>query len=72
VQLSWKNLPAGLAGPKEVVLVDAQDKVEVELTAEAAAAPAKLENVVVAGTTLLADGRFTAESAPATLEINKP
>ena len=72
VKLAWKNLPAGLSAPAEVVLVDAQDKASVELAATDAAAPGKLENIIVAGTTRVASGDFTAESSPAALEVNKP
>ena len=72
VKLAWKNLPAGLTAPDQVVLVDAQDKVEVELAAGAGLAPAKLEGVTLAGTTEVGDAEFTAESAPAVIEVNKP
>ncbi len=72
VKLAWKNLPAGLIAPAEVVLLDAQDKIDVELSAAEAVPPGKLENIVVAGTTLVSSGDFTAESPPAAIEINKP
>lgn len=72
VKLAWKNLPAGLSVPDAVVLVDAQDKVEVELSAAASVAPGKLDKVVVAGTTIVGEGDFTAESPPAVIEVNKP
>jgi hypothetical protein len=72
VKLAWKNLPAGLAAPDEVVLVDAQDKVEVEISAAAGVAPGKLEKVAVAGTTAVGDGDFTAESPVALIEVTKP
>jgi len=72
VKLAWKNLPAGVAAPAEVLLVDAQDKVEIELSAAATAAPGKQEALVVAGTTPALGADFTAESAPAALEVNKP
>ncbi|MEX2115206.1 MAG: LamG domain-containing protein, partial [Pirellulales bacterium] len=72
VKLAWKNLPAGLFAPAELVLVDAQDKVNIELSAAEAVPPGKLENVVVAGTTKVASGDFTAESPPVAIEVNKP
>jgi hypothetical protein len=72
VKLAWKNLPPGLAAPDQIVLVDAQDKVDIELAAAASVAAAKLEGVTVAGTTAVGDTEFTAESAPAILEISKP
>jgi hypothetical protein len=72
VRLAWKNLPAGLTAPDEVVLVDAQDKVDVELAAAASVPPGKLENIVVAGTTVVGQAAFTADSPPATIEVNKP
>jgi concanavalin A-like lectin/glucanase superfamily protein len=72
VKLAWKNLPAGLSAPDQVVLVDAQDKVEVELSAAASVAPGKLDKIVVAGTTNVGEQEFTAESPPAVIEVNKP
>ncbi len=72
VKLAWKNLPAGLNAPGELVLVDAQDKATVELSAAESVAAGKVENIVVAGTTKVAGGDFTAESPPAALEVNKP
>jgi hypothetical protein len=72
VNLAWKNLPAGLTAPDYVVLVDAQDKIEVELSAAASVPPGKLDKVIVAGTTLVGEGNFTAESVPAVLDVNKP
>jgi hypothetical protein len=72
VKLAWKNLPAGFGAPAEVVLVDAQDKANVELSATDAAASGKLENIIVAGTTRVASGEFTAESPPTAIEVNKP
>jgi hypothetical protein len=72
VKLAWKNLPAGLAAPDQIVLVDAQNKVEIELTASPAVAPGKLDKVTVAGTTRIADHDFTAESVPSVIEVNKP
>ncbi len=72
VKLAWKNLPAGLTAPGEVVLVDGQATSEIELAAAPAVAPAKLENVVVAATTLAGAKSFTADSPPAVLEVNKP
>jgi hypothetical protein len=72
VKLAWKNLPAGLTAPAEVLLVDGQDKVEIELSAAATVPPGKVENVVVTGTTPTAGGAFTAESAPSALEVSKP
>jgi hypothetical protein len=72
VKLAWKNLPAGLAAPDQVLLVDAQKKIEIELAATAAVAPGKLDKVIVAGTTPFAEQDFTAESPPAVLEVNKP
>jgi hypothetical protein len=71
INLAWKNLPAGLSAPDQVVLVDAQDKAEVALAAAASVTPGKVENIVVAATTRVASGDFTAESAPAAVEINK-
>jgi hypothetical protein len=71
VKLAWKNLPGGLSAPDQVLLVDAQNKVEIELTAGAAAAAGKVENIVVAGTTAAGDQDFTAESPPAVIEVNK-
>ncbi len=72
VKLAWKNLPAGVVAPGQIVLVDAQDKVEVELAAGATAAPGKADKLSVAGTTVVGAGDFTAESPSAVLEINKP
>ncbi|HEV3136689.1 MAG TPA: LamG domain-containing protein, partial [Pirellulales bacterium] len=72
VKLAWKNLPSGLAAPDEVVLVDAQNNVEIELTATPSVPPGKLDKVTVAGTTRIADRDFTAESVPAVIEVNKP
>ena len=72
VSLAWKNLPAGLTLPDQVILVDAQNKIDIELAAAAAVAPAKFDKVVVAGTTRVGEADFTAESPPAVLEINKP
>jgi hypothetical protein len=72
VTLAWKNLPAGLSAPSEVVLVDAQQAVEISLAAADSVAPGKLENVIVAGTTPAAGGSFTAESPAVALEVNKP
>ena len=72
VKLAWKNLPAGLAAPSQVVLLDGQDKIDIELAAAASVSPGKLENVVVAGTTLAGDRDFTAESVPSAVEVNKP
>lgn len=72
VKLGWKNLPAGLLAPAEVVLVDGQEKVEIELSAAATVPPGKIETVVVSGTTPASGGAFTAESAPAALEVSKP
>ncbi len=72
VKLAWKNLPAGLTAPEQVLLVDAQNKVEVELAATAAVAPGKLDKLVVAGTTPYGEQDFTAESVPSVLEVNKP
>jgi hypothetical protein len=72
VRLAWQNLPAGLAAPGEVVLVDAQNQVEIELSAADSVAAGKLENVVVSGTTPAGGSDFTAESAPVALEVNKP
>jgi hypothetical protein len=72
VKLAWKNLPPGLAAPDQVILVDAQAKVDVELAVAANVAPAKFDKVTVAGTTLAGDADFTAESPPVLLEVNKP
>ena len=72
VKLAWKNLPAGLSAPDEVVLVDGQNKIDVELAAGAAVAPAKLDKLVVAATTLAGEADFTAESVAAVLEVSKP
>ena len=72
VKLAWKNQPAGLTLLDEVVLVDGQDKVEFELAAAESVAPAKIENLAVAGTTPASGGDFTAESPPFALEIAKP
>jgi hypothetical protein len=72
VNLAWKNLPAGLTVPAQVVLVDAQDKAEIEVSAAESAAAGKTENLVVAATTLAGGGPFTAESPPAAIEVNKP
>ncbi|MGD9723088.1 MAG: LamG-like jellyroll fold domain-containing protein [Pirellulales bacterium] len=72
VRLAWRNLPAGVSVPGEIVLVEAQDKAEVELAAGADVPAGKLENIVVAGTTTVAAGPFTAESAPAALDVTKP
>jgi hypothetical protein len=72
VKLAWQNLPAGVSAPAEIVLVDAQPAIEIELSAAASAAPAKAENVIVAGTTPAGASPFTAESVPVAVEINKP
>jgi hypothetical protein len=72
VKLAWQNLPAGVSAPAEIVLVDAQPAIEIELSAAASAAPAKAENVIVAGTTSAGASPFTAESVPVAVEINKP
>lgn len=72
VKLAWKNLPAGLSAPSELLLVDAQAKADVELSATATSVPGKVENVAVAVTTAAGEGEFTAESGPAVLEVNKP
>jgi hypothetical protein len=72
VKLAWKNLPAGLTAPDEPLLVDAQNKIEVELAAAPAVAPAKLDKVIVAATTLEGGQDFTAESPPGVIEVNKP
>lgn len=72
VRLAWKNLPAGLTAPGEVLLIDAQDKLEIELAATSAVAPGKLEGVIVAATTPVPSGEFTAESLPAVVEVQKP
>ena len=72
VRLDWKNLAAGLSGPSEVVLLDGQDKIEIELSAAESVAAAKLENIVVAATTNVGSGDFTAESLPVVLEVTKP
>ncbi len=72
VKLAWQHLPGGLTAPAEVVLVDAQQAIEVELIAADSAAAGKVENVIVAGTTNAAGGPFTAESVPVVLEVNKP
>jgi hypothetical protein len=72
VRLAWQNLPAGLAAPAEVVLVDAQNSVEIELAAAASVPIGKLEKVVVTGTTPAGGSDFAAESLPVAIEINKP
>jgi hypothetical protein len=72
VKLAWKNLPAGFSVPDQVVLVDAQNQVEVELAATAAVGPGKLDKVVVAGTTPFGDADFTAQSPAVVVEVNKP
>ncbi|REK12893.1 MAG: hypothetical protein DWQ37_09700 [Planctomycetota bacterium] len=72
VKLAWKNLPAGLSAPGEIVLVDGQPQAEIQLAAADSAAPGKQQNVVVAGTTHAAGGNFTAESPAIALEVNKP
>jgi hypothetical protein len=72
VTLAWKNLPAGLAAPGEVLLVDGQDQIEIELSAAASLPAGKIEAVTVSGTTPVAGGSFTAESAPVALEVVKP
>jgi hypothetical protein len=72
VLLSWKNLPAGLTAPNEIVLVDGQDKADVELSAAESVGAGKLENIVVAATTTTGSGDFTAESSPAAIEVTKP
>jgi hypothetical protein len=68
VTLAWRNLPAGINAPAEVVLLDAQNAVEIELTAADSVAAGKLENVVVSA----AGGDFTAESNGVAIEVNKP
>jgi Concanavalin A-like lectin/glucanases superfamily/Bacterial pre-peptidase C-terminal domain len=72
VKLAWKNLPAGLSAPDQVLLVDAQSQTEIELAAGPAMTPLKAEQVIVAGTTPVGETEFTAESAPVVLEVNKP
>ena len=72
VRLAWKNLPAGVSVPDQVLLVDAQNKVEVQLAASAAVPPGKLEKVIVAGTTPFGEQEFTAESPAAVVEVSKP
>jgi hypothetical protein len=72
VKLAWQNLPAGVSAPAEIVLVDAQPAIEIELAAAESVAPAKVENVIVAGTTAAGSSPFTAESVPVAVEINKP
>ncbi|MEX0678252.1 MAG: LamG-like jellyroll fold domain-containing protein [Pirellulales bacterium] len=72
VKLTWQNLPAGLAVPAEVVLVDAANQVEIELAAADSVPAGKLEKVVVWGTTPAGGSDFTAESAPVVVEVNKP
>ncbi len=71
VKLAWKGLPAGLSVPDQVVLVDGQDKAEVELLAADSIPPGKVENIVVAGTTAALGGDFTAESPAGAIEVNK-
>ena len=72
VKLAWQNLPAGLTAPAEILLVDAQPAVEIELAAAETLAAGKLENVIVAGTTVAGESSFTAESVPVAVEVNKP
>jgi hypothetical protein len=72
VSLAWKNLPAGLSAPREVLLAAGQDKIEVQLTAAENAPIGKIENRVVAATTPVGTEEFTAESVGAVLEVAKP
>jgi Concanavalin A-like lectin/glucanases superfamily len=72
VKLAWQNLPAGLTAPTEVVLLDAQNQVEIELAAAASVPPGKLEKVVVSGTTPAGGSEFTAESTAVDIEVTKP
>jgi hypothetical protein len=72
VKLAWQNLPAGVSVPAEVVLVDAQNTLEIELAAAESVAAGKLENVVVSATTPAGGGDFTADSTGVAIEVNKP
>lgn len=72
VKLAWQNLPAGVSVPAEIVLVDAQNALEIELAAADSVPAGKLENVVVSATTPAGGADFTADSVPATIEVNKP
>lgn len=72
VKLAWQNLAAGISAPSEIVLAAGATSAEIELAAADSVAPAKIENVMVAGTTPAIGGPFTAESAPVAVEIVKP
>jgi hypothetical protein len=72
VRLAWQNLSAGISAPSEIVLAGGAAAADVELAAADSVAPAKIENVIVAGTTPVADGPFTAESMPVAVEVIKP
>jgi len=72
VSLAWKNLPAGLSAPRQVLLAAGQDKIDVDLVAADNAAVGKIENLSVAATTAVGVDDFTAESAAAVLEVAKP
>jgi hypothetical protein len=72
VKLAWQNLAAGISAPSEIVLAAGATAADIELAAADSVAPAKIENVIVAGTTPVVDGPFTAESVPVALEVIKP
>jgi hypothetical protein len=72
IKLAWQNLTAGVSVPSEIVLTAGATATDIELAAADSVAPAKIENVIVAGTTPANGGPFTAESAPVAVEFVKP
>jgi hypothetical protein len=68
VEISFKNLPAGVSAPKATIPAD-QTSVEVELAAAADAKPVSANNITAEGAATKGDKKFAASSAPVTISI---
>ena len=71
VEITFKNLPAGVAAPNAKIPAD-QNSVEIELTAAQDAKPASAKNVTAEAKLALNNKNFTASSPAVTVTIEDP
>ncbi len=71
VEVTFKNLPAGITPAKATIPAD-QSSVEVELAAAKDAGPASANNVTAEGQAAQGKAKFAASSAPLTVTIEAP
>ena len=68
VEVTLKNLPAGVSAPKGTIAAD-QSAVEIELTAAADAKAASADNITAEGQGAQGNAKFNASSAPVAVKV---